>query len=137
MNGGGRMRETDGRVGRMLHLVFSGLSALPTPAAWLRMRFSWASSRQPLPFLPRTCSSCSFSFSMTVLANLPKPVVMPYTTLFSLTILSMRARLSFTWGMVQPLLHLLPHLLLGLLGQVDLEPEPAQLHQVVDGQRVT
>ena len=111
------------------HLVFSGLRARPTPAAWLRIRFSctrvnytgqlgWTrvnfTGRQYQTALIKgrfliefgiekwlcqqlvllwpsmifyqwlhcklTWSSASLSFSMTVRANLPKPVVIPYTT---------------------------------------------------------
>lgn len=47
-------------------LVFSGDNGLPTPAAWERIRLYWSSS--------------NLSLSIIVVAKLPNPVVIPYTT---------------------------------------------------------
>ena len=52
-------------------------SSVPTPAAWLRTRF--------------TCSSASRSGGIATSESLPKPVVTPYTTAFRWTIRRRRA----------------------------------------------
>ena len=44
------------------------------------------------------CHTTHKPFSMTVLANFPNPVVIPYTTLFSLTISSIKLREAVTFS---------------------------------------